>query len=172
MKVLDPAKHSGFTQIVQLHATHLFLLSLCVCVYACAKSFQSCLTLSQLHGLQPTRLLCPWDSPDKNTGVGWHAFLQGIFPTHGSIPHLLGLPTLAGELFTTSATWEAKALYYLYELSIIDVDINTNIEAGVFCLLQSFCLLIFLLPLHFGSHWSTMTPSANLLQTTSASQSL
>ena len=26
----------------------------------------------QPHGLQPTRLLCPWDSPGKNTGVGCH----------------------------------------------------------------------------------------------------
>ena len=36
------------------------------------------------HGLQPTRLLCPWASPGKNTGVGCHALLQGIFPTQGS----------------------------------------------------------------------------------------
>ena len=35
-------------------------------------------------GLQPARLLCPWDSPGKNTGVGCHALLQGIFPTQGS----------------------------------------------------------------------------------------
>ena len=28
-----------------------------------------------------TRLLCPWDSPGKNTGVGRHALLQGIFLT-------------------------------------------------------------------------------------------
>ena len=41
------------------------------------------------HGLQPTRLLCPWDSPGKNTGVGCHALLQGIFPTQGSNP---GIP--------------------------------------------------------------------------------
>ena len=27
------------------------------------------------------RLLCPWDSPDENTGVCCHALLQGIFPT-------------------------------------------------------------------------------------------
>ena len=26
-------------------------------------------------GLQPTRLLCPWDSPGKNTGVGCHVLL-------------------------------------------------------------------------------------------------
>ena len=28
------------------------------------------------HGLQPTRLFCPWDSPGKNTGVGCHFLLQ------------------------------------------------------------------------------------------------
>ena len=33
------------------------------------------------YGLQPARFLCQWDSPDKNTGVGCHALLQGIFPT-------------------------------------------------------------------------------------------
>ena len=33
----------------------------------------------QPHGLQPTRLLCPWDFPGKNTGVGCHFLLQGIF---------------------------------------------------------------------------------------------
>ena len=31
--------------------------------------------------LQPTRLLCPWDSPDKNTGMDCCALLQGIFLT-------------------------------------------------------------------------------------------
>ena len=31
----------------------------------------------------PTRLLCPWDSPGKKTGVGCHSLLQGIFPTQG-----------------------------------------------------------------------------------------
>ena len=34
-------------------------------------------------GLLPTRLLCPWDSPGKNTGIGCHFLLQGIFPTQG-----------------------------------------------------------------------------------------
>ena len=37
----------------------------------------------QPHGLQPTRLLCPWDFPGKNTGVGSHSILQKIFPTQG-----------------------------------------------------------------------------------------
>ena len=43
------------------------------------------------HGLQPTRLHCPWDAPGKNTGAGCHALLQGIFPTQGSNPYLLCL---------------------------------------------------------------------------------
>ena len=30
---------------------------------------------------QTSRLLCPWDSPGKNTGADCHALLQGIFPT-------------------------------------------------------------------------------------------
>ena len=32
-----------------------------------------------------SRLLCPRDSPGKNTGVGYHFLLQGIFPTQGSL---------------------------------------------------------------------------------------
>ena len=38
----------------------------------------------QLHGLQLTRLLHPWDFPAKNTGVDCHFLLQGIFPIQGS----------------------------------------------------------------------------------------
>ena len=41
------------------------------------------------NGLQPTRLACPWDSPGKNTGVGFHSLLQGSFSTQGSNPGLL-----------------------------------------------------------------------------------
>ena len=37
------------------------------------------------------RLLCRWDSPGKNTGVGCHALLKGIFLTHRSNLHLLRL---------------------------------------------------------------------------------
>ena len=43
---------------------------------------------SRCYGQFPTRLLCPWDSPGKNTGVGCHFLLQGIFPTKGSNPSL------------------------------------------------------------------------------------
>ena len=40
-------------------------------------------------GLWSTRLLCPWDSPGKNTGVGCHFLLQGTFSTQGSNTGLL-----------------------------------------------------------------------------------
>ena len=43
----------------------------------------------QPYGLWPARLLSPWDSPGKNTGVGCHALLQGIFLTQGLNPGLL-----------------------------------------------------------------------------------
>ena len=35
------------------------------------------------HGLWSARLLCAWNSPGKNTGVGCHSLLQRIFPTQG-----------------------------------------------------------------------------------------
>ena len=40
---------------------------------------------SQHCGLCPR----PWDSPGKNTGVGFHVLLQGILLTQGSNPYLL-----------------------------------------------------------------------------------
>ena len=66
------------------HST--ILCPVCVCHIASVVS-----NSLQPHGLQLTRLLCPWDFPGKNTGVGCHALLQGIFPTQGSNPHLLRL---------------------------------------------------------------------------------
>ena len=53
----------------------------------------------QPQGLQPARLLCPWDSPGKNTRVGCHSLLQGTFPTQGSNP---GLPLCRWILYQLS----------------------------------------------------------------------
>ena len=41
------------------------------------------------HGLQPTRLLCPWNFPGKNTRVCYLFLLHGILPTQGSSLRLL-----------------------------------------------------------------------------------
>ena len=89
---------------------HSFLclsnILVCVCVCLCTTSSKnrviaipflgtvccfvakSCITLRP-HGLYLTRLFCPWDFPGKNTGVGCHFLLQGIFLTQGSKPGLL-----------------------------------------------------------------------------------
>ena len=57
-------------------------------------------------------ILWPWDFPGKNTGVGCHALLQGIFPTQGWGCCLMS-PALVGGLSTTS-TWEAQSCIYTH----------------------------------------------------------
>ena len=64
--------------------------AVCVCVYVCACA-QSYLTLCNPHGLWPTSLICTRKFPGKNSGVGCHFLLQGIFPTQGLKLCLLGL---------------------------------------------------------------------------------
>ena len=56
-----------------------------------AKLLQSCLTLCNPMDCSPPGSYVQGDSPGKNTGVGCHAFLQGIFLTQGSNPPLLCL---------------------------------------------------------------------------------
>ena len=50
---------------------------------------QSCPTLSDLMDLSLPGFSIHGDSPGKNSGVGCHALLQGIFPTQGLNPGLL-----------------------------------------------------------------------------------
>jgi len=57
------------------------------------------------------RILCPWDFPGKNIGVGCHFLLQGIFLTQGIEPSFLASPAFAGGVFTTSTTWEALIIF-------------------------------------------------------------
>ena len=70
---------------------------------SCVKSLHSCLTLRDTVDLSPpeSRLLCPWDSPGKNTGVGCHFLLQGNLPGPGVKLTFLSSPALAGGFFTT-----------------------------------------------------------------------
>ena len=66
--------HCGFPHSLKFF--FFFLIILFFCLVA-----KSCLTFLQPYGVQPAGLLCPWDSPGKNTGVGCHFLLQGIFLT-------------------------------------------------------------------------------------------
>ena len=75
----------------------------------------------QPRGLQPTRLLWPWDSLGKNTGLGYHALLQEVCMTQGSnqsLMHLLhwqtgSLPLAppgkqAGAEYIENSKWKRK----------------------------------------------------------------
>ena len=64
------------------------------------------------------------DSPGQKTGVGCHALLQRIFLTQGSNPHS---PALAGEFFTTSATWEARVCVCVCILISFNVICGWNV---------------------------------------------
>ena len=66
-------------------------------VQACVLSHCCCVWL-----FVDCRLLCPWDFPGKNTGVGCHALLHGIFPTQVIKPTSLMSHVLTGGFFTTS----------------------------------------------------------------------
>ena len=63
---------------------HIYHPSVKMCVPS-----HSVVSHSETQGLEPARLLCPWDFSGKNTGVSCHFLLQGIFPTQGSNPSLL-----------------------------------------------------------------------------------
>ena len=79
---------------IQISFSALKIPCVCVCVCVCEllsalKIPCVCVTRSVMsdslrpHGLYPARLLWPWNSPGKKTGVGWHSLLQGIFLTQG-----------------------------------------------------------------------------------------
>ena len=84
--------HLIISKHLWFHLLHLWQSSqvYCISVCMCAKSLQSSLTLCSLWTIA-SRLLCLWHSPGKCTGVGCHAFLQGIFPTQRSNQCLLHL---------------------------------------------------------------------------------
>ena len=101
----------------------------------------------QPHGLQPTRLLCPWDFPGKNTGEGCYVLLQGIFLTQGpnscllhllywqvdSLPlHHLGSPDLTAYYKRTS--WPSHVstglFFVLTQLSMFPAVVESGF--GIF----------------------------------------
>ena len=77
--VLD-AFHPIMKTINDYHYLDLCALPFCFCCLV----VKSCLTLLWPHGLQPARLLCPWDFLGKKTGVGCHFLFQGMFPMEPS----------------------------------------------------------------------------------------
>ena len=70
----------------------------------------------QPHGLQPAKLLCPWDSPGTNIGVGSLSLPQGIFPTQGSNP---GLPHCRWILCRLNPQGTAVASYEKHHTALL-----------------------------------------------------
>ena len=71
--------HWLFYRHLTIHSFILFCAALCLVAL-------SCLTLCNPMNCSPPDSPVHGDSPGKNTGVGCHALLQGIFPTQGSNP--------------------------------------------------------------------------------------
>ena len=70
------------------------------------------------------RLLCPWDFPGKNTGLGCHFLFQRIFLIQGLNPHLLCLLHWQAEFFCFfffyhGATWKFQCVDTVWKLAII-----------------------------------------------------
>ena len=94
--------------------TMLYWFLLCngvnqLCAVLCLVA-QSCPTLCNLMDCSLPGSSVHRDSPDKNTGVGGHALLQGIFPTQGSKP---GLPHCRQILYQLSKNHFSVYIYPL-----------------------------------------------------------
>ena len=61
--------------------------------------------------------LSPWDFPGKNTGVGGHFLLQGIFPTQGLKQHLLHLPHWQADSPPTVPPGKPLSISLTYKIS-------------------------------------------------------
>ena len=84
------------------------------------------MTLLRPHGLQSTRFLCPWDFSGKNTELGCHFLLQGIFPTKGLNIHLLNVQS-AGRFFTAKPRWKPQLpIFHLIKNLFIKSNQLTN----------------------------------------------
>ena len=98
----------------------------------------------QCYGLQNVRLFCPWDFPGKNTGVGYHARLQGIFPIQGLNLCLLGLlHWQAGSLLLAPPGKPYTCIYkYIYSFCIVfHYGLLQDIEYSSLCSSEGPCCL-------------------------------
>ena len=133
-----------------------------VCVLG-VKSLPWCLSLWNPMDCSPPGSSVQGTLPGKNTGVGCHALLQGIFPTQGLNPRRFMSPVLVGRFFTTSTTCEALPsqdfLFILFTQDKIDNTFSQKInrwgqgEAGISYL---FCFPI----LNNQYHFHNSEPSA------------
>ena len=112
-----------FTNSFLLKLGNVFV-NVCVCVCISCSVMPNSL---RPHGLQPTRLLYPWDFPGKDTGVGCHFLPQGIFPTQGLNPDLLHCRQTLYHLSYEGNPFVNMASFYFkgkYQKSILSCDLK------------------------------------------------
>ena len=67
------------------------------------------------HGLQPAKILCPWNSPGKNTGMGCRSLLQELTLKSCLVPtfflDMLPFPAVTNMLSTSSACFQCYHLF-------------------------------------------------------------
>ena len=101
-------------------------------VIMCTCSVTSVMSDSlQPHELYPARLLCPWDSPEKDTGVGCHALLQGIFSTQGLNPRLLCLRHCRQIFYPLNHLGSPHVIMHLSKsIECIPSRVSPNVNCG------------------------------------------
>ena len=82
---------------------------------------------SQPTGLQPTRLLCPWDCSHKNTGVGCHFPPPGDSPNPGIKPMYPASPALQDSL--PPSHQRTPYVFHLFPNSVLKE--TTHINTGI-----------------------------------------
>ena len=97
------------------------------------------------HEPQPTRLLCPWNFPGTNTGVGSYSLLQGIFLTQG-----LNLSLLHGRQILYHPSHQVSP-------SLQDADPTCG-QSGVARSLLCYINWILAYPFLWYRSWSLVTP--------------
>ena len=114
------------------------------------------------YGPSLARLLCPWDSPGKNTRVGCHALLQRIFPTQGSNPSLLCLlhwqesslsPVPPGKPSSKASIFSLTLSISGFQVSGLSPPLSFVLNTGLWGNLVLFCVNANLQKIHWG--WLT-----------------
>ena len=115
---------------LSISASKLVVGFLCVCSIA-----QSCPTLCNPMNYSLWGFSVHGDSPSKNTGVGCHALLQGIFLIQGSNPglpdcrqilyhvsHLLSQIIRVNRYVTWLSIWQCPSFFWCYTIPILKID--------------------------------------------------
>ena len=90
-------------------------------------------------GLQPARLLCPWNSPGKSIGVGCYSLLQGIFLTQGSNSGLLHCKQIQGSLYIAQLRTVNSTFQRFFSLDPSQVEQVAIVwSVNPFCWLKNF----------------------------------